>query len=98
MSDIEETSNEIVRDVRQYASYETAAGHSDLATPPKPEPKQEALNLDELSAKEIDAYVNSGDLTAEEVYEQESAAAHPRKGVLAKYAPKEEAPAEADTE
>jgi rhodanese-related sulfurtransferase len=93
-------SNPIVRDVRQYASYETSAGHSDAAMNPVGIEKKEAvLNLDELSAKEIDAYVNSGDLTAEQVYEHENAAEHPRKTVLKKYAPadaadEEEAPAE----
>lgn len=81
-------SNPIVRDVRQYASYETAAGHSDEAMNVKATEKSEAvLNLDELSAREIDAYVNSGDLTAEQVYAHESAAEHPRKTVLKKYAP-----------
>lgn len=91
MSD-NQVSNDIVRDVRQYASYETAAGSSDAAMNVKATEKKEAvLNLDELSAREIDAYVNSGDLTAEQVYAHESAAEHPRKTVLKKYAPAEEA-------
>lgn len=93
---MEGESNPIVRDVRQYALYETSVGHSAQAMQVSL-PKEEALNLDELSAREIDAYVNSGDLTPEQVYAHESAAAHPRKGVLAKYAPKQEAPAEDDT-
>lgn len=103
MSEVPETHNDVVRDVRQYASYPTAAGNAqDAMNVGKTEPKESALNLDELSAKEIDAYVNSGDLTAEQVYEYESNAATPRKGVLHKYAPKQEeaapeAPAEDDT-
>jgi hypothetical protein len=56
-----------------------------------PEGKQhEALNLDELSVAEIKAYVNSGELTAEEVYEHESKAEHPRKSLLHAYEPKDE--------
>jgi hypothetical protein len=99
MSDVNEYTNDIVRDIRAYATYETSAGSSDAG--PKQVARAEAkpLNLDELSAKEIDAYVNAGELTAEQVYEHESAAEHPRKTVLAKYAPKqEEASDEADSE
>ena len=40
--------------------------------------------------------MNAGELTGEQVYEYESAAEHPRKGVLAKYAPKQESAEEAD--
>lgn len=81
-------SNPIVRDVRQYAVYETAAGSTELhMNSEASKPKEAVLNLDELSAREIDAYVNSGDLTAEQVYAHENAAEHPRKTVLKKYAP-----------
>jgi hypothetical protein len=55
-----------------------------------PERSHEALNLDELSVAEIKAYVNSGELTAEEVYEHESKAEHPRKSLLHAYEPKDE--------
>lgn len=96
MSEIENAegseSNLIVRDMSQYASYPTAAGHSDDGKVEAAKPEEKALNLDDLSAKEIDAYVNSGDLTPEQVYEHENASEHPRKGVLRKYAPKDNEP------
>jgi len=84
-------SNPIVKDIRQYAIYETAAGSTANTMNVKaPERPEQVLNLNDLSAREIEAYVNSGELTAEQVYAHESAAEHPRKTVLKKYAPVEE--------
>lgn len=78
-----------------YASYPTMAGNSVDPIPSPPQKTLQAHNLDELSVADIKAFVNAGELTAEEVYNHELAAEHPRKTLLHLYAPPaEEAAAE----
>lgn len=63
----------------QYANYERAEA-----------PKDEILNIDEISMKALEEYVSQGVLNAEDIYEAESKSAHPRESVLRKYKPKAE--------